>query len=134
MGRIPKSMLLATAMALAVTACASATGRTGDRASTGRTPARREAVTLNVTNHNVNDIDVYALVGAISQHVAMVPSTESKRVKLPSDADLTGGVRLVVNPIGTSIAYFSGKILVGSGNTINLVVASPLDRSYWSVR
>ncbi|MEJ2215298.1 MAG: hypothetical protein P8099_01665 [Gemmatimonadota bacterium] len=91
-------------------------------------------MTLNVTNHSVNDVDVYALIGEIAQQVAMVPSTESKRVKLPSDADLTGGVRLVVNLVGTSTTYSSGKILVGSGNTINLTVASPLDRSYWSVR
>jgi hypothetical protein len=134
MGRKPKSLLFATAVALAVTACASATGRTGALASAGSAPARSEAVTLNVTNHSVNDVDVYALIGEIAQQVAMVPSTESKRVKLPSDADLTGGVRLVVNPVGTSTTYSSGKILVGSGNTINLTVASPLDRSYWSVR
>lgn len=89
---------------------------------------------LNVTNNNVNDIDVYALVGGMYQHLAMVPSTESTRVTLPSDADLTGGVRLVANPIGAPVAYFSGEILVSPGNTINLTVASPLDRSYWSVR
>jgi hypothetical protein len=141
----PKLMALATVALLGTTACASATGAAAPKApspnqapktsqaSQASKPSQRRNVAVNVTNNNFNDVDVYALEGGIYQRLAMVPSMDSVSVKLPGDAQITGGVRLLVDPIGGQSAFFTGEILVSPGDAIRLTVANPIDLTNWFV-
>lgn len=137
----PKLMGLAMVAVLGTTACATA-GQAGPNAPSpnqapkstqASTQSQRPRVAVAVTNNNLNDVDVYALENGIYQHLAMVPSMDSVRVKLPSYAELTGGVRLLVSPIGGQYAFFTGEILVNPGDAIRLTVANPIDLTNWFV-
>jgi hypothetical protein len=137
----PKFMGLALVALLGTTACATA-GQAGPAApSPNQAPKAAQTsnvqqnknVAVDVTNNNFNDVDVYALEGGIYQRLAFVPSMDSVRVKLPTSAQLTGGVRLLVSPIGGQYAYFTGEILVSPGDAIRLTVTNPLDLTNWFV-
>ncbi len=136
----PKLMGLAMVALLGTTACATAGQAAPGTPSPNEAPtaqaskvARRPQIAVEVTNNNFNDVNVYALEGGMYQRLAMVPSMDSVNVKLPSYADMTGGVRLLVSPIGGSYSFFTGQILVSPGDSIRLNVANPIGLTNWFV-
>lgn len=137
----PKLMGLALVALLGTTACATAgqagpqtpSPNQGPKATKTAQTSRQNNVDVSVTNNNLNDVDVYALEGGLYQRLAMVPSMDSVRVKLPTAAQITGGVRLLVAPIGGQYSFFTGDILVSPGDNIRLTVANPLGLTNWFV-
>ncbi|MEJ2678597.1 MAG: hypothetical protein P8174_05905 [Gemmatimonadota bacterium] len=137
----PKLLGMALVALLGTTACATAnqagpgapSPKQAPKAAQTSNVQQKKNVAVDVTNNNFNDVDVYALEGGVYQRLAFVPSMDSVRVKLPTSAQLTGGVRLLVSPIGGQYAYFTGEILVSPGDAIRLTVSNPLDLTNWFV-
>ncbi|MEJ2677889.1 MAG: hypothetical protein P8174_02310 [Gemmatimonadota bacterium] len=137
----PKLMGLAMVALLGTTACATGGQAAPQEPSPNQAPKASQTsktsqnanVAVSVTNNNLNDVDVYALEGGMYQRLAMVPSMDSVRVKLPEEAQMTGGVRLLVDPIGDPYSFFTGEILVSPGDNIRLTVANPLGLTNWFV-
>ncbi|MGH7563970.1 MAG: hypothetical protein ACREK5_06070 [Gemmatimonadota bacterium] len=115
LSRLP---FLALFLAVAV-ACASAEER---RAATG-------PVSVQVTNHNYLDVNIYTVAGSTTDRLGTVTTNSEVTFELPRYLPLSGGVRFLVDPIGSSDAYLSDDVLVSPGDVIQLVVQSRLGLS-----
>jgi hypothetical protein len=129
----PRLLALATIAVLGVTACASAAGSAGTDVGKAQSAAARRQVALSVTNHNFNDVDVYAVVAGTPERVTMVRSMNTVDAKLPLGASIHGNVQLVVDPIGGFNNFTTDRIVVNPGETIKLTVAQALSMSNWTV-
>lgn len=121
---------LAVVAVLGTTACASAGGQV---AMNTPEPHSNTPVQVKVRNNNEDNVNVYALVDGTYRRVAAVPAMETREVELPAGANVAHGVRLLVDPVGSSNAFFTNRIIVSPGQMIDLRVANTLRGSTWSV-
>jgi hypothetical protein len=146
-----KTLVAATAASLSLSACATG-GASGPDAmrlshgpmgngtelvSAGNTPAAsemRSPATVRVANYNWMDVNVYAVQGGTRIRLGTVTTMNTSTFRLP-ERFLTGttGVRLMVDPIGSTEGYVTDGILVHGGQQISFNVQNSLQFSSISV-
>ncbi|MEJ2678599.1 MAG: hypothetical protein P8174_05915 [Gemmatimonadota bacterium] len=124
------AMALAALAVLGTTACTPAMGAT---AMNQPTPRAAKVVPVKVTVRNNKDdaVNVYALVNGTYKHIMTVPAMETFNMNV--QANTAVGLRLLVDPVGSTNAFFTNKILVEQGQGIDITVAKSLQQSTWAV-
>ncbi len=119
----------AVGMALAASAC----GRKETHSPFRRVVDR--SVQLEVDNNNFLDVTVYALAGGSSLRIGDVGGKSAGEFTLdPRRISLTGGLQLLVDPIGANRTYLSPVVYPSGGVTLELNVAAFLEQSFVSIR
>jgi len=84
-------------------------------------------VLVTVSNQNVNDVDVFAIVNGQRQRLGTVVSQGSGNFEIPWDRiGPASGVSLIVTPIGGAGAYRTGKLTLQPGSQVAVSVAPVL--------
>jgi hypothetical protein len=122
--RIP--LTLAAALITTTAACA----------SVGRGPAANGgATTLVVRNHNLSDMNVYAVsAGGARVLLGFAPGETTTRFTLPETATDAGSLRLTADPIGGFGVARSGPLVVDPGARVTFTVEQDLALSVATVR
>jgi len=124
--------VLALRLALALTALISSSLGCGAFSSRNPSPARSQ-VSVEVENHNWNDITVYLMTGGLPQRLGMVTAFRTAIFAFPSQRlNTTGGVRLRALPVAGA-SYTTETILVHPGQAISWTLENDLDHSSLTV-
>jgi hypothetical protein len=110
---------------LLVTACGARRGP--DRAAA-------DDFSVVVENQNYLDVVVFAFRDLSSTRLGSVSGLSSATLRIPGHLVVLGEIRLLVDPIGSPVAYLTDEIMVSPGDVITLRVASVVRMSSWSVR
>src|SRR5689334_25424185 len=74
-------------------------------------------VLVTVSNQNVNDVDVFAIINGVRQRLGTVVSQGSGNLEIPWDRiGPASGFSLIVTPIGGAGAYRTGKLTLSPGS------------------
>lgn len=99
---------------------------------------RREAqagpVLVEVTNHNVLDVTVFAVGGSQTARLGTVPTNATQTFEVPRALFLASGLRLLVDPVGSVEAALTDEVQVLPGDTVHLTVQPNLATSSTTVR
>jgi hypothetical protein len=99
-----------------------------------RRAARPGPVSVEVTNHNLLDANVYAVAGSQTVRLGTVTTNATQAFELPRALPLTHDLRFLVDPIGSAAAFLSDEIVVTGGEVVELVIQPNLDLSTTTVR
>lgn len=118
-------ILLATLVAgMAASAC-----RSGEPPSPFQRRSNRP-IRVEVENQNFLDVTVFATGGGGTLRLGDVVGKQSGRFTIdPRRFSLISGLRLRVDPIGSTRNYLSNLVFPTAGTTVVLVVANELDLS-----
>jgi hypothetical protein len=108
--------------------------RSGDR---GFPFGRRSSslVRLDVENNNFLDVTVYASGGGLALRLGDVPGKSSKAFTIdPQKVSMASGLRLRVDPLGSTRNYLSQIVFPDRAATVLLVVGAELQVSYVTIR
>ncbi|MGH7557517.1 MAG: hypothetical protein ACREMD_07020 [Gemmatimonadota bacterium] len=94
-----------------------------------RQAATTGPISVQVTNHNFLDMNVYAVAGSQTIRLGTVRTNAEQMFEVPPGLPVTGGLRFLVDPIGSSDAYLSDDVLVSPGDIVDLVIQSSLGLS-----
>lgn len=116
------------ALVALVSVLASCAGRSG--------PERLEAVEIRIEVDNANylDVVVFGLQDHTATRIGTVSGLMSATFSIPHHLVVLGRVRILVDPVGSPVAYLTDEIMVNPGETIELRVAGRIRMSSWSVR
>jgi hypothetical protein len=89
--------------------------------------------TARITNNNWLDVRVYAVRAGSREHIGIVRALDTQVFELPRHLIEANGLRLYVDPIGSSQWYQTDLIPVWPGQLIELVVQERLAQSHYSV-
>jgi|GEM_PF-761449 len=145
-----KTLVAATALSLALNACASVGGTSlssqlaagpmanGTRLVEGGNHAGTRSLsapaTVKVANYNWMDVNVYAVQGGTRVRLGTVTTMGSSTFQLPARfLTQSNSVRLMVDPIGSTEGYMTDGILVHGGQQISFNVQNALQFSSFSV-
>jgi hypothetical protein len=96
-------------------------------------PPLKAEVSVEVENHNWNDITVYLMAGGLPHRLGMVTALNSATFAFPSQRlNTSAGVRLRALPVAGR-AFTSETILVQPGQAIYWTLENDLDTSSLSV-
>lgn len=123
-------VIAAALLALPLAASSCSSGR-GD--SSGA-PSDRPATTVEVDNGNFADVVVYALGAGQYYRLGEVTGLDRSTFRLPRHLVGVTDLRLVVDPIGSGVSYFSQEILFSPGDVLILDVGPTMNLSSVSVR
>lgn len=130
-----RALLVATLALTAATACAHSGRPIGTAGDEEGAHAARESATLEVANHNWNDMTVYAVRGGMRYRLGIVVSMGKKLFEIPIHAIVgRNGLRLEADPIGPRDTYLSPPIMVGFGERVRWELENNLSLSTYSVR
>jgi len=125
-----RSTLAVVVVGLLVGGCASVMEERADRPG-----ADGAAATVEVTNHNWQDVVVYAIHPSQRVRLGLVVSMATVQLRIPATAlGGDGMLRLVADPIGSNRPFTTERILVDPGARIELNVANSLALSSYAVR
>jgi hypothetical protein len=117
------------AIVLLTGACASASGAGGELAET-----TRPTTTVEVVNHNWQDITVYAVRPGSRVRLGTVTSLTKETFSLPRSVVATNGtVQLLAAPVGSTQTYRSDPILVNPGDRVEWTLQNQLPLSSYRV-
>lgn len=89
-----------------------------------------EPVTLEVTNHNWSDVNVYVVRGTQRTRLVTVIATQEAAVTVPVHALRPNGeIRLLAHRVGDPKSFLSEVIFAKSGSTIAWTLEADLRRS-----
>jgi len=93
-------------------------------------------VTLDVTNTNSMDVDVYVMFDGFSSRMGTVSTAQTTSFEVPKPAlQSVGGLRVVIDPIGSRVGFISERINgIEPGSTINFQVTPDLSLTWYNVR
>ncbi|MBI4499680.1 MAG: hypothetical protein HY700_00830 [Gemmatimonadetes bacterium] len=91
--------------------------------------AEPDKATVSVTNRNLLDVDVFALVGGERYRLGAVVTSQSAVFDLPARAIGSSDVRMAADPVGSRETYTSEAVTVRDGEQITMVVANRLPQS-----
>ncbi len=111
-------------LALLMTGCATAEERRAAAAG---------PISVEVTNHNYLDANVYAVGSSQTVRLGTVTTNSTQTFEVPRGLPISGGLRFLVDPIGSSDAYLSDDVLVSPGDVVSLLIQSSLGLSSTSV-
>ena len=118
-------------VALAIAASAIGCVRPGQ--ASGGASTLEEVTTARITNHNWLDVTVYASRSGARQRLGTVTGQHTEVFRLPRQVIDARGVKLLIDPIGSSQSYETELIPLGPGQQVDLVVAQRLAMSHYSV-
>ncbi|MBI4522041.1 MAG: hypothetical protein HY701_14485 [Gemmatimonadetes bacterium] len=99
------------------------------------TVAKPAPVHVRVQNQNYLDVNIYAMSeSGHSVRLGMVSGLSTESFKIPDHLRTEMGLRLVADPIGSSIAYISDIVAVAPGDGVDLTVGPTINFSSVSVR
>jgi len=128
----PVRFALMGLLLLAVAGCK--TGEEEPRFQT-RGMAFDQPIPVEVDNNNFLDVTVYAMDGGANIRLGNVVGKSTERFTIdPQRITASGGLRLLVDPIGASDAFLSDRVMVGAGQIVVLRVGSLLSQSFISLR
>jgi len=113
------------ALTIDVAACAT------KNASSAQPQPERTAVT--VKNDNWLDVTVFAVRGGARTRLGFVTGMSRGTFPVPSDFVADGVLQLMVDPVGSSATYVTDRIVVNSGQRVELTVATVLRMSSFAV-
>ena len=129
---ITKATLIATVAMFGVLACGRGTKQSSvnDNMSNNNAP-----VTLQVTNDNPQDVDVFVTSGSRSsrQRLGMVTSGQTQTFTVPSTVARASSFRLIVHPIGGGGDYSTGALNINPGDQVDLHVAPVVTQTSYMV-
>jgi len=125
-----RSTLAVVTVGLLVGGCASGLEKPADRPG-----ANGAAATVEVTNHNWQDVVVYAVHPSQRVRLGFVVSMATAQLRIPATAVSGDGMlRLVADPIGSNRPFKTERIMVDPGARIELNVENSLALSTYAVR
>lgn len=119
-----RSLLFLSALFSGI-ACASDEERRG--APTG-------PVLVAVTNHNVLDVNVFAVGGSQTARLGIVSTNATQTFEIPRALYVASGLRLLVDPVGAVGGVLTDAVQILPGDTVSLTVMPILSASTTSVR
>lgn len=129
MGRKLMAGCVALAVGLTTAGCASAPRTEETGGELGDSPQTM----VEVTNNNELLVTVEALSSGPDQTLGQVAANGTETFPLPQSIDASG-LRIQVEPIGSTETYVSPQILVSRGDVVTVRVESNLDLTTVSVR
>lgn len=99
-----------------------------------RRAAATGPVSVEVTNHNFLDVNLYAVGGSQTIRLGTVTTNATQTFEVPAGLPLSRGLRFLVDPVGSRSAYLSDEIIVSGGDVVSLVIQSNLGLSSTSIR
>ena len=117
--------IIAALAALTIDAAACA------RKNASKPEPERTAVT--VRNDNWLDVTVFAVRGGARTRLGFVTGMGRGTFPVPSDFVPDGVLQLMVDPVGSSATYVTDRIVVSSGQRVELTVATVLRMSSFAV-
>jgi len=128
---VPRSLLVLTLIVAAALA-------TGCRSPDGGFRIQRGAnqpVKVEVQNHNFLDVTVFARAGGASVRLGEVTGKGSANLSIdPRKVNLASGLRLLVDPIGSTRVFLSETVFPDRGAVVVLQVGAELSMSHVSLR
>ena len=119
--------IVAALAALTVDGAACAT----KKASSAQPQPERTAVT--VKNDNWLDVTIFAVRSGARTRLGFVTGMSRGTFPIPSDFVPDGTLQLMVDPVGSSATYMTDRIVVNSGQRVELTVATVLRMSSFAV-
>lgn len=95
--------------------------------------ATRGPVSVEVTNHNPLDVNVYAVSGSQTIRLGMVTTNGTSTFEVPVGLSPARGLRLLVDPIGARAGFLTDEVVPIPGDVVQLVIESNLSLSSTSV-
>jgi hypothetical protein len=96
-------------------------------------PMIQQVATARITNNNFLDITVYAARAGSRQRLGTVTGQNTQVFQLPRQLIDARGLRIFIDPIGSSQSYETELISLGPGQQLDLVVQQRLAMSHYSV-
>ena len=94
-----------------------------------------EAVTLEVQNNNFMDMHIYVMRDGFVRSLGVVTGLTSEELTLPEVLTLPGAeIQILAAPIGSRLSYLTDPIVVGTGETVELMLQSELSMSSYSLK
>lgn len=119
-----RSLLLLTALISGI-ACVSDEERRGQPAG---------PVSVEVTNHNVLDVNVFAVGGSQTARLGTVSTNATRTFEIPRSLYVATGLRFLLDPVGSVEGILTDQLQVTPGDTVSLTVMPLLSSSTTSVR
>lgn len=93
-----------------------------------------EEVVVRVKNFNWSDVTVYLLNGTVRTRLGMVTSMGEAMFRLPAGLlASSSNVRLILDPIGSTVTFTTEPIFVQPGQTVEMNVENYLPLTNWAV-
>jgi len=96
-------------------------------------PVAPEESTLIVQNDYLREMDIYAVTGSTRVRLGSVMTGATARVRVPHQLLVKPELQLQVDPVGPDAAFTFSPIVVRPGVTVELMVATSLPMSSYSV-
>lgn len=91
-------------------------------------------VSVEVTNHNVLDVNVFAVGGSQTTRLGTVSTNATRTFEISRGLYVASGLRLLVDPVGSLEGTLTDEVQVFPGDTVTLTVMPILSASTTSVR
>ena len=92
-----------------------------------------ERTAVSVKNDNWLDVTIFAVRGGARTRLGFVTGMSRGTFPVPSDFVPDGTLQLMVDPVDSSATYVTDKIVVNSGQRVELTVATVLRMSSFAV-
>ncbi len=103
------------------------------RAMESADPADSAPPYLTVVNDQWLDVAIYGVRGTSRFRLGTAPALGQVKLRLPAGLMPDGTVQLLADPIGSSTTYLSDPIVVGTGQHVELRLASQISMSSFAV-
>ena len=90
-------------------------------------------VSVEVTNHNVLDVNVLAVGGSQTARLGTVSTNATQTFEIPRALYVASGLRLLIDPVGSGQGMLTDEVQVLPGDTVFLTVMPLLSASTTSV-
>jgi len=118
--------IVAALVALTIDGAACATKK-------GSAQPQPERTAVTVKNDNWLDVTIFAVRGGARTRLGFVTGMSRGTFPVPSDFAPDGTLQLMVDPVGGHNVYVTDRIVVNSGQRVELTVAQVLRMSSFSV-
>jgi len=94
-----------------------------------------DAVKLVVDNNNFWDMHMYVMRDGAYRSLGVVSGLSRTNLEIPRSLTASGGeLQILADPIGERMSYFSGPIVLGTANEIDLMLQSDLSLSWFTLK
>lgn len=91
-------------------------------------------VSVVVTNHNVLDVNVFAVGGSQTARLGLVSTNATQTFEVPRALYVAAGLRLLIDPVGAVGGVLTDEVQIFRGDTVSLTVMPILSASTTTVR
>jgi hypothetical protein len=120
---------------LSLAACAHTTHESKTTTSSTSTFTTNAPATVQITNNNMQDVDVFLDRGDEHTRLGMVTTGQTQTFNIPSNMLHAGNdLRVTVHPIGGGGDYVTDALLVHGGEKVDVVIAPIINQSRMSLQ